>query len=83
MQKKSMAMTLVACLLILALCSSAPVLGNLWGGVTAAATICGDTKTSLIAGGGALGSALLWGGICAFGVSTAGVGFAIGAGIAL
>jgi len=82
-QKKSMAMILVVCFLTVTLLSSAPLIGNLWGGIGVATAVCGDTTTSLVAVGGGVYSGLLWTGICAFGVASAGVGFAIGAGVVL
>lgn len=83
MRKKSASIILIACLLTAALLSSVPLLGNLWVGVTIAASVCGDLNASIGATVvGAYSTLGIWGGIAA-GVLTPGIGWAITAGMGL
>ncbi len=81
MCKKSMSIILVACLLTAALLGSAPLLGNLWGAISVASSIYGDTTASVVAAAGGMYSGAVWVGISVAAGLTGGVALGIGLGV--
>lgn len=81
MRKKSMSILLIACLLTAALLGSAPLLGNLWGAVGIAASVCGSTSAGVAAAAGGMWSGAVWVGIGVAAGLTGGVALGVGLGV--
>lgn len=82
MPKKSMAMILVACLLTFTLLSSAPLLSNVWWGVSVAAGRSNSTAGEIMSGWAVI-EGVKWGiiaGVAGASIAaSAGVGLVVGA----